>query len=420
MLQDTSLNSRGSQTSSPRDQPAQFPNLVVFPPELDNPTRGEQEPLDWLDNLSNDEDKRTIAPHVASIPLTLQTSANPHDNIEQIPYQQELALYSLSSPVWSTTESGFSSPAYTLPRTPINPYPTPVLGSQHLHPYYTPPITPAQQSNGGSRVVHPTRLPLALPATISSFATVGTDAQTRDVTCDIHAARHHERSPLPQPRLSSSFGLPFPSSAYGTQETSLQLTLHQPMPSRAGGSALQLVCYGSAATSRADSDATPYSYNFIPYGSDGQINGTEVAAEVEASKDGSQNMSSSVNPAKKAKKNFACSQCSRAFARTQDLTRHMKTVHSEGKQWVCCGVPMSDAQDYKISADAVTIGPMEHEGVLMIGGCGRKFGRKDTYAKHLKSARTRCVGIRNLDALYHSENLKKATRFRVAPASLRK
>ena len=152
----------------------------------------------------------------------------------------------------------------------------------------------------------------------------------------------------------------------------------------------------------------PYAYPFVPYDADGQLNGNSFPLEVEEAKGNTRYMPSS---RKQAKKNFACSHCSRAFARSQDLTRHMKTVHSEGKQWVCCGVPMSEAHRYKISADAVKIGPMEHDGVLMIGGCGREFGRKDTYAKHLKSVRTRCVG--DVDALYHSENMRKVLRFRL-------
>ena len=244
----------------------------------------------------------------------------------------------------------------------------------------------------------PAHSPWAVPATIASPATVVTDASTRDVTRDLHATRY-EHLPPSQPRLPSSFGAPIASPAYASQENSLQLTLHQPVARHADGSVHHLGSYGSA-TSRGD--ALAGSYRSVPYGADG-----------EDSKDGMQLMLSSIKPAKK--KPFACSDCSRAFARTQDLTRHMKTIHGEGKQWVCCGVPMSEAHNYKISADAIRIGPMEHEGGLMIGGCGREFGRKDTYAKHLMSVRTRCAG--NVEALYHSENMKKALRFRTARAS---
>ena len=255
----------------------------------------------------------------------------------------------------------------------------------------------------------PSHSPWAMPATISSPATVVTDASTRDVTRDMHATRY-EHLPPSQPCLPSSFGITIASPAYSSQENSLQLTLHQPVARHADASVHHLGSYGST-TPRGD--ALAGSYNFVPYGAGGHFDGAMVGAEGEDTKDGVQLMLSSIKPAKK--KPFACSDCSRAFARTQDLTRHMKTIHGEGKQWVCCGVPMSEAHNYKISADAIRIGPMEHEGVLMIGGCGREFGRKDTYAKHLKSVRTRCAG--NVEALYHSENMKKALRFRTARAS---
>ncbi|KAM5531468.1 hypothetical protein V8D89_014858 [Ganoderma adspersum] len=410
MFQDTSLNCQGSQTSGPRNPASPFPSLVVFPPEIDNPAHGEHQPLDWVETLAVDDDKGFTENCGGSMLRAPEMSVNPYCNIQGLPYQQEL-YFGLSSPTWSTTESDFSSPAYTgtLPRTPVTLHPTPVLGIPHLHPNHTSPNAPAQQFGGELSMFSPAHSPWAVPATISSPATVVTDASARNVTRDMHATRY-EHHPPSQPRLPSSFGIPIASPAYGSQETGLQLTLHQPAALRADGSAHHLMSYGSAT---GDDAALESSYSFIPYGADGHFNGTMVAAENEDTKDGMQYMSASTKPAKK--KPFACSHCSRAFARTQDLTRHMKTVHGEGKQWVCCGVPVSEEHNYKISADAIRIGPMEHEGVLMIGGCGREFGRKDTYAKHLKSVRTRCVG--DVDALYHSENMKKVLRFRMARAS---
>ncbi len=412
MFQDPTFNSQRSQASGPRERTTPFPGLVGFPTELDYPADSERATPDRLDSLSFDGDKGFTGDHRArygslfalvsrcsyldsscgSVTFRPKSSANLLSrNVQRLPYRSE--LYSgLSSPAWSTTKSGVSSPAYTLPRTPgTSSYPTPVLGTRHLHPHPTPPCIPSQHFGGESSTFSPTYSPWTLPATIaSSPVTSVTDAHTRYVTRDIHATRY-ERPPPSQPRFLPSFSVPTTGSAYGSHETGLQLTIQHPKPLRADASIPQLLSYG--LTVPADAHA----YSFMPYDANGRLNITSDSAEDEEAKDDVQYMPCSTKPAKKT---FGCSHCSRAFARTQDLTRHMKTVHGEGKQWVCCGVPMGEAYRYRISADAVKIGPMEHDGVLMIGGCGREFGRKDTYAKHLKSVRTRCVG--DTDALYHS------------------
>ncbi|KAI1790290.1 hypothetical protein LXA43DRAFT_518920 [Ganoderma leucocontextum] len=405
MFQDTSFDFQGSLAPGARDPATQFPSLVVFPPKLDNAAGTEETPLDWLDSLSFDDGKVLTADHGGSLTFTPKTSVNPYHNPPQLPYHRE--LYSaLPSPAWSTTESGFSSPAYTLPSTPGTFYPTPVLSTQHLHPYHTHSSVPTQQSGGESSTFNPSHSPWAFPATILSSSAIAVTDATRYVTRDMHATRYERlRDPPSQPRFQP-FSAPTIGTTHGAQETGPQLILYQPKPLRADVSAHHLLSYG-LPTARTDvSDP----HDGISYDTDGQLNGTTASSEGKESNDDMQYMASSTP----TEKNFVCSHsgCSRAFTRPQDLARHKKTVHREGKQWVCCGVPMSEAHEYKISADAVNIGPMEHEGVLMIGGCGREYGRKDTYAKHLKSVRSRCVG--DVDALYHCENMRKVLRFRMA------
>ena len=63
MFQDPPSNFQGSPTSSLREPATQFPNLVVFPPELDNPTEIKQTPLEWLEALSYDDSKILMADH---------------------------------------------------------------------------------------------------------------------------------------------------------------------------------------------------------------------------------------------------------------------------------------------------------------------------------------------------------------------
>ena len=191
------------------------------------------------------------------------------------------------------------------------------------------------------------------------------------------------------------------------------------MPARIGALASQTE--PSAALTLAN--ATAPDNNSTPNPTDGQFNGTGVASGGAGTKRGTRRTSS---PRKKVKSpyatRYACSLCSGTVSRLQDLPRHNTSIHLNAKPWVCCGVPIEDAAKYEISADAVAIGPMEHDTgagkIMTIGGCGHTFKRKDTYMHHLRGVRygRRCVG--NPHGWYHKENGDKARRFLVPQVSL--
>lgn len=77
--------------------------------------------------------------------------------------------------------------------------------------------------------------------------------------------------------------------------------------------------------------------------------------------------------------------------RTPDLKRHIRT-HTRLQrpaQWVCCGVPVSDAKNYSLPADAE---PYMWGGEEMIGGCCKEFSRRDALKRHLDNDHISCVG----------------------------
>lgn len=77
--------------------------------------------------------------------------------------------------------------------------------------------------------------------------------------------------------------------------------------------------------------------------------------------------------------------------RTPDLKRHIRT-HTRLQrpaQWVCCGVPLQDAENYSIPADAKSYA---WAGETMIGGCCKEFSRRDALKRHLDNDHINCVG----------------------------
>ncbi|KAF8133810.1 hypothetical protein EV363DRAFT_1214339 [Boletus edulis] len=99
-------------------------------------------------------------------------------------------------------------------------------------------------------------------------------------------------------------------------------------------------------------------------------------------------------PTPEAKYNpWACPYCQwvQRNHRTPDLKRHIRT-HTRLRrpaQWVCCGVPVEDANNYKVPADAKSyvLG-----GETMIGGCRKEFSRRDALKRHLDNDHINCIG----------------------------
>ncbi len=89
--------------------------------------------------------------------------------------------------------------------------------------------------------------------------------------------------------------------------------------------------------------------------------------------------------------------------RSPDFNRHIAT-HSPLKkaQWVCCGVPVFDAQAQGVPESVVHEEPFEHEGLLMVGGCQKTFSRRDALGRHLRSGKGRCFG--DASAMYQPGN----------------
>lgn len=88
--------------------------------------------------------------------------------------------------------------------------------------------------------------------------------------------------------------------------------------------------------------------------------------------------------------------------RKPDLKRHIETHSPEGF-YVCCGVPLVDALALGVPADVAHGSKVsEFEGIFMVGGCRRTFGRRDTYGRHLRRKEGICFG--EPQALYQPGN----------------
>lgn len=93
---------------------------------------------------------------------------------------------------------------------------------------------------------------------------------------------------------------------------------------------------------------------------------------------------------------WACPYCKwvQRNHRTPDLKRHIRT-HTRFERpalWVCCGVPLKDAERYTLPEGAE---PYNWQGKMMIGGCGREFSRRDALKRHLDNDHITCIGDLN-------------------------
>ncbi|KAI0693517.1 hypothetical protein C8T65DRAFT_744679 [Cerioporus squamosus] len=71
--------------------------------------------------------------------------------------------------------------------------------------------------------------------------------------------------------------------------------------------------------------------------------------------------------------------CGKKAGRKVDLDRHVQSVHAP-RQWICCGFPVDDPACAQLTGDRKV---RMFAGVAFVGGCGKKFTRKDTLLRHL-------------------------------------
>ncbi|KAL7279355.1 hypothetical protein ACG7TL_007196 [Trametes sanguinea] len=73
--------------------------------------------------------------------------------------------------------------------------------------------------------------------------------------------------------------------------------------------------------------------------------------------------------------------------RSPDLKRHMKTHCPSGTsdeaEWICCGVPLEDAQAMGVPQEVLEEEVFVYGGEAMVGGCRKVFSRRDALKRHL-------------------------------------
>ncbi|KAI0760575.1 hypothetical protein C8Q74DRAFT_239950 [Fomes fomentarius] len=112
----------------------------------------------------------------------------------------------------------------------------------------------------------------------------------------------------------------------------------------------------------------------------------------------------SIQPTASRTNPWQCPHCSyvQHNRRSPDYKRHVETHSPKKGQWVCCGVPVFDAQAQGVPESMLHEEPFEHEGLLMVGGCKKTFSRRDALTRHLDSNKGRCFG--DASAMYQPGN----------------
>ncbi len=112
----------------------------------------------------------------------------------------------------------------------------------------------------------------------------------------------------------------------------------------------------------------------------------------------------SVQPTASRTNPWRCPHCSyvQRNHRSPDFNRHIDTHSPKKAQWVCCGVPVFDAEAQGVPKSVVHEEPFEHEGLPMVGGCKKTFSRRDALGRHLRSNKGRCFG--DASAMYQPGN----------------
>ncbi|PIL24791.1 hypothetical protein GSI_12677 [Ganoderma sinense ZZ0214-1] len=112
---------------------------------------------------------------------------------------------------------------------------------------------------------------------------------------------------------------------------------------------------------------------------------------------------------------FACLLCrgERTFSRTKDLERHIQSIHNrdpDAPRWICCGVPLSEADHWGLPDWVRSEPPYMLNGVPMVGGCKEQCSRKDVLKRHLRKNESRCFGSENAPWLPGNQVCKRSAR----------
>ena len=105
---------------------------------------------------------------------------------------------------------------------------------------------------------------------------------------------------------------------------------------------------------------------------------------------------------------FHCQHCNfvQRNHRLQDFKRHVMNHYRSIIYWTCWGVPQeSVTSTTDVDRNNAESEVVERNGMKLIGGCGRQFGRKDAYKRHLDDPNNDCVG--DIDAVWHPGNAYK-------------
>ncbi|KAI0366296.1 hypothetical protein BV20DRAFT_659326 [Pilatotrama ljubarskyi] len=74
------------------------------------------------------------------------------------------------------------------------------------------------------------------------------------------------------------------------------------------------------------------------------------------------------------------------------IATHTRPTDAAEQPWVCCGVPLIEAQQRGIPAELLLKEPVEYEGIFFVGGCWKTFSRRDALGRHLRRNAGRCYG----------------------------
>ncbi|KAI0754991.1 hypothetical protein C8Q80DRAFT_402788 [Daedaleopsis nitida] len=77
--------------------------------------------------------------------------------------------------------------------------------------------------------------------------------------------------------------------------------------------------------------------------------------------------------------------------RSPDMERHIRSHFrtATSEKWVCCGIPVEEAEIYAVSREA---NPWEFNGQTFVGGCHKDFSRMDALKRHWKNKNNTCAG----------------------------
>ncbi|KAI0350016.1 hypothetical protein OH77DRAFT_1525165 [Trametes cingulata] len=74
------------------------------------------------------------------------------------------------------------------------------------------------------------------------------------------------------------------------------------------------------------------------------------------------------------------------------IATHTRPTDAVEQPWVCCGVPLADAEKFGVPAELLLKEAVEYEGIFFVGGCWKTFSRRDALVRHLRRKTGVCYG----------------------------